>query len=183
MHHLQELNRKRPLYLTLLTPEDLAAPSQKSFIINSKVSGSDADPDTKVPLLPLKARVNHHLAKESEKTFEEDLFERRRERIKNSLSGRKMIHKEGCPTCGQDHIQVQYYGYRHVCLRCREFIETRDGHPVKIILDKEGNIIAFTFDERKQVKYVDFQKLVVFNKDCFASLAGLGELIVLIYEE
>ena len=68
-------------------------------------------------------------------------------------------------------------------MRCREYIKTRDGHPVKILLDKEENIIALTFDERKQVKYVDFQKLVIFNKDCFASFAGPGELIVLLYEE
>ena len=183
MHHLQELNRKRPLYLNLLTPEDLTTPSKKSFIIKSQISGPDPDSDGKVPLLPFKGRIHQNVVQETEKTFEEDLFERRRERLKNSLSGRKMIYKEGCPTCGQNHVLVQYYGFRHLCNRCREFIETRDGHPVRISLDKEGNIVAFTFDERKQVKYVDFLKLVVFNKDCFASLAGPHELIVLIYEE
>lgn len=183
MHHLQELNRKRPLYLNLLTPEDVAPPIQKTFIIKTQTFGTDAEAGHSVPLLPLKSRSNHHIVQESEKTFEDVLMERKRERLKNSLLGRKMIYKEGCPTCGQDHIKVQYYGYRHICMRCREYIKTRDGHPVKIMLDKEENIIALTFDERKQVKYVDFQKLVIFNKDCFASFAGPGELIVLLYEE
>ena len=51
------------------------------------------------------------------------------------------------------------------------------------MLDKEENIIALTYDDRKQVKYVDFQRLVIFEKECFASFAGPSELVVLLNDE
>ena len=78
MHHLQELNRKRPLYLNLLTPEDVAPPIQKTFIIKTQTFGTDAEAGHSVPLLPLKSRSNHHIVQESEKTFEDVLMERKR---------------------------------------------------------------------------------------------------------
>lgn len=183
MHHLHELSRKRPLYLHLLTPEDVAPPIQKTFIIKTHQYGDVNDAANGVPLLPIKSKQEKNQAFEVEKTFEDVLMEKKRERFKNSLANRKMIFREGCPTCGQDHVKVMYYGYRHICMRCREYIKTLDGHPVKIMLDKEENIIALTFDERKQVKYVDYQKLMIFNKECFASFAGPGELIVLLFDE
>jgi hypothetical protein len=184
MHHLNELGRKRPLYLHLLTPEDVAPPVQKSFIITKHQYGDAVESSNFIPLLPIsRSKQVQPQGLEQEKSIEDILMEKRRERFKAKIAGRRIIFKEGCPTCGQDHISVQYYGYRHICLRCREYIKTTDGHPVKIMLDKEENIIALTYDDRKQVKYVDFQKLVIFDKECYASFAGPGELIVLLYDE
>lgn len=186
MHHLQELSRKRPLYLHLLTPEDVAPPIQRSFIITKHQYGDVGESSNFVPLLPnsrSRQQIPQPQATEQEKTIEDILLDKRRERFKIKLGQRRIIFKEGCPTCGQDHIKVQYYGYRHICLRCREYIKTSDGHPVKIMLDKEENIIALTFDDRRQVRYVDYQKLCIFDKECFASFAGPGELVVLLYDE
>ena len=172
------------MYLNLLTPEDVATPVKRSFIITKCQYGNDLETNNFIPLLPVSKTKNHHPQEtEGDKSIEEILMDKRREKFKTSLSKKKIVYREGCPTCGQDHIIVQYFGHRHICLRCREYIKTPDGYPVKIMLDKEENIIALTYDDRKQVKYVDFQKLVIFDKDCFASFAGPGELIVLLYDE
>jgi hypothetical protein len=184
MHHLQELSRKRLLYLHLLTPEDVAVPIQKSFIITKNQYGNELESSSFVPLLPINNKTRPAVSQDlHDKSIEEVLMEKRRDRFKSKICKQKILYKEGCPTCGQDHISVQYFGQRHVCLRCREYIKTPDGQPVKLILDNEGNIIALTYDDRKQVRYVDFQKLVIFEKDCFASFAGPGELVVLLSDE
>ena len=181
MHHLQELSRKRPLYLHLLTPEDVAPPVQSSFII-TKINYGDLFETTFTPLIK-NSKTRLPQENDLEKSIEEVLMEKRRERLKSKLAKKQLVFKEGCPTCGQDHIPVQYFGYRHICMRCREYIKTPDGHPVKVMLDKEENIIALTYDDRKQVKYVDFQRLVIFEKECFASFAGPSELVVLLNDE
>ena len=184
MHHLQELSRKRPLYLQLLTPEDVAAPIQQSFIITKNQYGDAIEDSSFVPLLPIsRNRAQRAHEKDQDKTIEDILMEKRRDRVKNELKKKKIVYRDGCPTCGQDHIPVQFYGHRHICIRCREYIKDPDGRPVKVMLDKEENIIALTYDDRKQVRYVDFHKLVIFEKECFASFAGPGELIVLLYDE
>lgn len=27
-----------------------------------------------------------------------------------------------CPLCGEVHIAVEYHGYRHICVKCRNFV-------------------------------------------------------------
>lgn len=46
-----------------------------------------------------------------------------------------------CPLCFETHISVKYYGYRHVCVKCRGFLRDEFGNQTKIFL-KEGKIVC-----------------------------------------
>lgn len=185
MHHLDELSRNRALNLYLLTPEDVVPPIQRTFVVTKHQYKNILEDATFSPLLPSshKGKTGNLSTQEDEKSREEMLSQRRRERLKSKSHKKRMVFKDGCPTCGQEHIPVQYFNHRHICAKCKEYIKTADGNPVKIVLDREEKILALTFDERKKLKPVDHQNLVIFDRPCFASFAGPTELVVLLYDE
>ncbi|CAG9316667.1 unnamed protein product [Blepharisma stoltei] len=185
MHHLDELNRNRALNLYLLTPEDVVPPIQRTFVVTKHQYKSILEDNAFAPLLPSSQRVKNNSSpgQEEEKSREEMLSQRRRERLRSKSNKKRMIFKDGCPTCGQEHIPVEYFNHRHICSKCREYIKTPDGSPVKIVLDRGETILALAFDERKKLKPVDHQNLMIFDRPCFASFAGPGELVVLLYDE
>lgn len=177
MHHLNELNRKRPLYLYLLTPEDVVPAVTNSFIITKNNYGELTETSNFTPLWPNQKKVQPV----QEKIVDESLVNRRKEFI--HMSKKKVFYSQGCPICGKDHVAVEYYGHQHVCIKCQRFIKNQEGQSVKIMLDKNDQIVAVAYDDKKQLRYADFEKLMIFGKNCYVSFAGPGELIVLLSEE
>jgi len=43
------------------------------------------------------------------------------------------IYDKGCLTCGQRNIEVKFHGERHVCFKCRAYLQTPDGKPIMLI--------------------------------------------------
>lgn len=83
-----------------------------------------------------------------------------------------------CPLCYQTHILVQYHGYKHICVKCRNFVRDEFGNQIKIYLDERGDIVCLgilpkSFDRDKVGYYVtDHTKLEVDNLGVYATYAG-----------
>lgn len=99
---------------------------------------------------------------------------------------RSALFDKGCVTCGKDNICVKYYGERHMCLRCREFLRTQNNEKACVFLNDAGEISAVA--ERKTEKgdktYYYIEPDLIWFKDfrCYATLAQEDELIVLIHD-
>jgi hypothetical protein len=78
---------------------------------------------------------------------------------------------------------VQYFGHRHICIRCKEFIKSPEGMPVKVMLDADENIRAIATDDKGRMYEVNYQDLRIFDKTCFASFAGEDEMILLVRDK
>eukprot|EP00347_Sterkiella_histriomuscorum_P012027 403370170 len=105
------------------------------------------------------------------------------------------IYDSGCLTCGQKNVEVEFHGERHVCYKCKKYLQTPDGKPVMLISTPDSRILAFfkkiktaeELEKDKQRRYsyieVDPNDMRIFDKVCFATFAGEGELIVLLKDE
>ena len=110
------------------------------------------------------------------------------------------LYEKGCLTCGQKNVEVKYHGERHVCYKCKKYLQTPDGKPAILISTPDQKIMAFY--KRLRVKYhesskqgdgentrrfsyveVDPSNLRIFDRECFATYAGDCELIVLIKDD
>lgn len=92
----------------------------------------------------------------------------------------------GCLTCGERNTEVKYYGERHVCDKCKKFIQTTDDKPVELVITPDDRVYAF-WKEFKAINFlkpvfhpVDFNDLRVLDMPCYATVAGHGELVVLL---
>lgn len=104
------------------------------------------------------------------------------------------LYESGCLTCGQKNVEVIYHGERHVCFKCRKYLQTPDGKPIMLISTPDQRIMAFfkkiksSTDEtnsNRRFSYVevDPNDMRIFDKHCFATYAGEEELIVLLKDE
>lgn len=172
----------------LLTPEGCMTPQKRSFVV-SKTSFPNLD--TNLPESRLQSRASLHaamqksstsLGKDAEPLSGHQLMERKRERTKFTLNRKRELYPENCPTCGNKHVAVQYFGHRHICASCKVYLKSRDGRLVRVAVDEKGLIIAESTDERKQDPQIDPSDLRIFDRKCYASFAGEDELVVLMFE-
>jgi len=100
---------------------------------------------------------------------------------------RSALFDKGCVTCGKDNIDVKYYGERHICLRCRNFLKTANNDTVHVYLNENGD--AEAVGERiiengaKSYYCVETNKLWFKDYRCYATLAQENELIVLLHDD
>jgi hypothetical protein len=172
------------LKMYLLTPDGCMQPQKRSFVV-SKTSYNYLDTDLPESRMQSRAsliqRSAASLGKEPEILTDYQYYERRRER--NKLTGRKReLFPENCPTCGGKHIEVQYFGFRHICETCKEYLKAPDGRFVKVLVDDRGQIQAIAKDDKKLTPPVDPSDLRIFERKCYASFAGEDELVVLMFE-
>lgn len=71
-----------------------------------------------------------------------------------------------CPLCGETHILVAYHGYKHICVKCRNFVRDQHGNQINIFIsEKDGGIVCLgilpkTFEREKVAYYItDHTKL------------------------
>ena len=78
-----------------------------------------------------------------------------------------------------------------MCFKCKKYIQTPDGKPVMLITTPDQRIMAFFKKVRlhsdnsadaRRYSYieVDPNDLRIFDRHCYATYAGQGELIVLL---
>lgn len=96
------------------------------------------------------------------------------------------LFDKGCVTCGKDNICVKYYGERHMCLRCREFLRTQNNEKAYVFLNDEGEICAVgeKKNEKGEKLFYNIEPDLLWFKDfrCYATLAQEDELIILIHD-
>ena len=97
------------------------------------------------------------------------------------------LFDKGCVTCGKDNIEVKYYGERHICLRCRNFLKTMNNDKAFVYINENGDIEAVgqkTAEPGAKPAYYSIETDKLWFKDyrCYASLAGNDELIVLLHD-
>lgn len=93
------------------------------------------------------------------------------------------IHKTGCLTCGCTNNVVQFFGERHVCRKCRGFLQDPTGKPIReLILTQEGIIVALV-KEGLKLKPVDPNNLVIFDLPCMATFASPKVMVVILKEK
>ena len=67
-------------------------------------------------------------------------------KIHTKKSSKKPNHKhtdkDMCPICMEQHIAVEYYGHRHICTKCRNFVRDEHGNQVKIFVNEKGEIVC-----------------------------------------
>jgi len=79
------------------------------------------------------------------------------------------LYPTGCLTCGQKNAEVAYYGERHICYKCKNFIMTPDGRPVSLVQTPDDRIFAFVKEFKGSAfRYlsVDINDLRIFDKPC-----------------
>ena len=98
------------------------------------------------------------------------------------------LFDKGCVTCGKDNIEVKYYGERHICLRCRNFLKTKNNDRAHVYLTDEGDV-AVVGKYKKEMPgksnfyFVEPDQLWFKEYRCYATLAKEDELIVLLHDE
>lgn len=161
MKHLTELRRTRPLGLYKLTPRGvLPAIGQNVFIVIANYPQLQVNDDFQ-PLYP-KVR--------SLRTSHKSTPVRRHHRRFYAVKSRK-LYEVGCPTCGEEHESIKYFGQRHICNKCKEHIYTTDNRPVHIGIDKQGEIKAHAYEGATH-ELVDHEDLKIFDKKCYATYTG-----------
>lgn len=99
---------------------------------------------------------------------------------------RSALYDKGCVTCGKDNILVKYYGERHICLRCREFLRTQNNEKAHVFLNDDGEIQAVgeKKNENGEKEFFYFETDLLWFKEyrCYATLAGEDELIILLHD-
>mmetsp|Transcript_46344 Transcript_46344/g.53406 ORF Transcript_46344/g.53406 Transcript_46344/m.53406 type:complete len:255 (+) Transcript_46344:16-780(+) len=106
--------------------------------------------------------------------------------VKSKYSQLQSEYQKGCLTCGGANIKVKYFGERHICLKCRNYIRTTDNKPVRLYLDEDNEIVAIAkrFIGSQMIEYqVPFDNLRLYEKKCYATFAGENELIVLLQDD
>ncbi|CDW77541.1 multi-sensor hybrid histidine kinase [Stylonychia lemnae] len=134
----------------------------------------------------LKLRINQELDYEAKQVY---FKYSRKPKLKPSMPI-PAIYDQGCLTCGQQNVTVTYHGERHVCYKCRKYLQTPDGKPVMLITTPDQRIMAFfkkikLNDEKRRYSYinVDHNDLRIFDRKCQATFAGEGELVVLLIDD
>ncbi len=41
-----------------------------------------------------------------------------------------------------DNIVVEYYGRKHICVKCRKFVRDSHGNQIKIFMNEEGDVVC-----------------------------------------
>ena len=97
------------------------------------------------------------------------------------------MYDKGCLTCGKDNIEVRYYKERHICLRCRNYLKTYYNDKAVIFLnDKEEiEILGEKIGENGTINYypVEFDQIWFNEYRCYATLADVDELIILLHDD
>lgn len=162
MHHLENLQRKRTLNFYLLTPEEVVPPIDRSFVVTKhKYSSLEAGKGFN-PVVP-RRKTSANLS-----------------RRPTSVTQRKKAFSEGCPTCGENHTPVAFFGHKHVCGKCIRYLRSPTNKPAKIIQDEQGNIHSISYDEDKNHVEIDPNDLRIFDIKCYATFADEGQVIVLL---
>lgn len=98
------------------------------------------------------------------------------------------LFTQGCLTCGNKNYTVEYHGERHVCHKCKVYLQTPEGKPIELISTPDHRIFAFVKqlkeggDRKIQYVEVSYNDMRIFDKKCYATYAGEGELVVLLRE-
>lgn len=83
---------------------------------------------------------------------------------------------------------MEYHGERHVCHKCKAYLQTPDGKPIILISTPDHRIFAFVKylkdAEERKFEYIEvsYNDMRIFDKKCYATYAGEGELVVLLRE-
>lgn len=97
------------------------------------------------------------------------------------------LFDKGCLTCGKNNIVVEYYGERHVCLRCRNFLKTINDDKASVYLNDNGDVEVVGEKNEAGGKstfyFIDIDKLWFKDYRCYATLAQENELIVLLHDD
>jgi hypothetical protein len=64
------------------------------------------------------------------------------------------LFPSGCLTCGQKNVSVQYHGERHLCFKCRRYLQTPHGKPVVLITTPDSQRIM-AFFKRINIDYIE----------------------------
>ena len=98
------------------------------------------------------------------------------------------LFDKGCITCGKDNIEVIYFGERHICLRCRNFLKTKNNDRAYVYLNDDGDV-EVVGKVRKEISgenpYYSVEPDQLWFKEyrCYATLAQEKELIVLLHDD
>lgn len=98
------------------------------------------------------------------------------------------LFDKGCITCGKDNIEVKYFGERHICLRCRNFLKTQNDDRAFVYLNDNGDVEVVGKSRKEasgQLVYYHVEPDQIYFKEyrCYATLAQEDELIVLLHDD